>query len=106
MPFILMYWKQILYAVCAAAVATLLYWYGYHIPSKLKDVQGQLHVAMTEVERGKQAIILLDEIQKGKGMIDAITYKRISSIKSGLPANTVIFGNRVSVPSMPQTKAP
>ena len=99
MPFILMYWKQILYAVCAAAVATLLYWYGYHIPSKLKDVTDENRQLQGQVEAAQKAITLLEDIQKGKVKIDEQTFRNISTVRAkiGKPHTTLIPSGRLSM---------
>lgn len=66
LTFIITYRKQILYAIAAAAAAFLLYWYGYHVPNKLKVVEAENKQLAEQVEVGQKAITLLEDINKGK----------------------------------------
>lgn len=97
MPFVIMYWKQILYGSVAICVAFLLYWYGYHIPNKLKAAEEDNRQLQGQVKAGEDALKLLDDIQKGKAKIDDNTFKQISSVRSkiGKPHTTLIPSGRL-----------
>ena len=102
MPFVMLYWKQIAYAIAAACVASLLYWYGYHIPNKLKAVTDENRQLQGQVEAAQKAITLLEDIQKGKVKIDEQTFRNISTVKAkiGKPHTTLIPAGRLSLPTM------
>ena len=87
-------------AVLVILIVSGIYWFGFHVPQVLRDTQRQLAAANAEVENGKKAILLLDDIQKGKVSIDAITQKRISSLKAGMPHHSVVITGGMSLPSM------
>ena len=99
MPFVIMYWKQILYGAAALCVTFLLYWYGYHIPNKLKAIEEANRQLQGQVKAGEDALKLLDDIQKGKAKIDDNTFKQISSVRSkiGKPHTTLIPSGRLSM---------
>ena len=107
LTFIITYRKQILYTVAAAAVAFLLYWYGYHIPNKLKAVEAENSNLQEQVEAGQKAVSLLTDIEKGRVKIDDNTFKNISTlrVKIGKPHTTLIPAGRLSLPAMPKTNA-
>lgn len=100
--FIITYRKQMLYAIVAAAVSSLLYWYGYHIPNKLKAVTDENRQLQGQVEAAQKAITLLEDIQKGKAKIDDNTFKQISSVRSkiGKPHVVLIPSGRLLLPDV------
>lgn len=100
LEFILLHRKQIAYAVVAAAVAGIVWWFGFHVPAKLKAVEAENTQLQEQVQAGKDAIALLTDIQKGKVAIDEQTFKNISSIKSkiGKPHTVLIGAGRLSLP--------
>ena len=97
MPFVMLYWKQILYGVVALCIASLLYWYGYHIPNKLKAVTDENRQLQGQVEAAQKAITLLEDIQKGKVKIDEQTFRNISTVRAkiGKPHTTLIPSGRL-----------
>jgi len=107
LTFIITYRKQILYTIAAAAVAFLLYWYGYHIPSKLKAVEADNKHLAEQVEAGQKAITLLEDINKGKVKIDEQTFKNISAIRAkiGKPHTVLVPAGRLLLPAMPKTNS-
>ena len=102
LTFIITYRKHILYVIVAAAVAFLLYWYGYHVPNKLKAVEAKNKQLAEQVEAAKKAITLLEDIHKGKVKIDEQTFKNISTIKAkiGKPGTVIIPAGRLFLPSV------
>lgn len=86
--------------IAAVLLVGVLYWYGIHVPAELRETKAKLTQAEAEVENGRKAILLLDEIQKGKVGIDAAVQKRISSIKAGVPHNGVIINGGMPLPSL------
>jgi len=102
MPFVMLYWKQILYGVVALCAASLLYWYGYHIPNKLKVVEADNKQLQWQVEAAQKAITLLEDIQKGKVKIDEQTFRNISTVKAkiGKPHTTLIPSGRLLLPTL------
>lgn len=83
-------------ALGAAVAAFAIYWYVVHIPYKLNATQDELRVALEEVERGKKALVLLDDIQKGKVKIDAAVQRQISSLR--VPHNGKLISGGVLPP--------
>lgn len=102
MPFVMLYWKQILYGAVALCVASLLYWYGYHIPNKLKVVTDENRQLQGQVEAAQKAITLLEDIQKGKVKIDEQTFRNISTVRAkiGKPHTVLIGAGRLLLPTM------
>ena len=98
------YRKQIAYGFVALVVGILIYDYGFRIPAKLANLEVVNQELTKQVKAGEEAIVLLEEIQKGKVDIDAITQKRISSIKAGSGKRIVITGG-MPLPSMPKANA-
>lgn len=91
MTFLLTNWRIIAKCAVFGFVAVLVYWYGYHIPSKLKAVQIENMELAKQVEAGQKALDMLAEIQHAKNGIDRQTFKNISTIRSQImPRNTVI----------------
>jgi hypothetical protein len=102
LEFILLYRKEIIYGIVAAAVAAIIYWFGFHIPAKLKAAQAANVQLQAQVQAGQEAITLLEDIQKGKAKIDDSTFRQISSVrrKIGKPHTVLIPAGRLPVPSM------
>lgn len=100
--FIITYRKQMLYAIVAAAVSFLLYWFGYHIPVKLKAVEQVNKQLQEQVEAGQKAVTLLEDINKGKAKIDDQTFKNISTIRAkiGKPHVVLIPSGRLLLPDV------
>lgn len=107
LTFIITYRKQILYAIAAAAVAFLLYWYGYHVPNKLKAVEAENKHLAEQVEAAQKAITLLEDIQKGKVKIDEQTFRNISTVRAkiGKPHVVLVPAGRLLLPTMPKTNS-
>lgn len=99
LTFIINYRKQILYAIAATAVAFLLYWYGYHVPNKLKAVEASNIQLQEQVEAGRNALKLLDDINRGKVRIDDQTFRNISTIRAKInqPNTVLIPAGRLSL---------
>jgi hypothetical protein len=102
LEFILLYRKEIVYGIAAATVVGIIYWFGFHIPAKLKATQADNVQLQVQVEAGQKAITLLEDIQKGKAKIDDNTFRQISSVrgKIGKPHTVLVPAGRLSVPSM------
>lgn len=100
LEFALLYRKQIAYAVIAAVVAGVVWWFGFHVPAKLKAVEAENAQLQGQVQAGKDAIALLTDIQKGKVAIDEQTFKNISTIRTkiGKPHTTLIPAGRLLLP--------
>ena len=86
--------KYGLYAICAALIAGVIWWFGFHIPAKLDRTQRQLQQTEIALDAAKQGLVLLDDIQKGKVKIDVQVQKQISSIRA-----TVVRPGAVLIPS-------
>jgi hypothetical protein len=102
LEFILLYRKEIVYGIAAATVAGIIYWFGFHIPAKLKAAQADNVQLQAQVEAGQKAITLLEDIRKGKAKIDDNTFRQISSVrgKIGKPHTVLIPAGRLPMPSM------
>lgn len=97
MPFILLYWKQILYAVTAAIVAGIIWWFGFHIPKKYEEEQLKNKKLQEQASIDKKTLTLQTDTQKEKDKINGIVQARLSSIHSStIPKNSVLIkGGRV-----------
>lgn len=83
--------------ISATIVVGLIYWFGIHIPAELKKSQAEVKTQIERAETAESQVIYLDEVQKGKGKINAAVQTQISTMRS-LPVrrNTVIIrGGRV-----------
>jgi hypothetical protein len=102
LEFILLYRKEIVYGIAAATIAGIIYWFGFHIPTKLKAAQADNVQLQVQVEAGQKAITLLEDIRKGKAKIDDNTFRQISSVrgKIGKPHTVLIPAGRLSMSSM------
>lgn len=81
------------------AVAGVVWWFGFYIPSKLKAVEAKLEQTEIALETAKRGLVLLDDIQKGKVKIDAQVQQQISSIRA-----TVVKPGAVLIPGgMPKS---
>lgn len=87
-------------------VTAIIWWFGFHIPAKLKATKAELEATQIALETAKRGLVLLDDIQKGRVKIDVQVQKQISSIRA-----TVIRPGAVLIPSgmpkaMPSTAHP
>jgi hypothetical protein len=107
LEFILLYRKEIVYGIVAATIAGIIYWFGFHIPAKLKATQADIVQLQAQVQAGQEAITLLEDIQKGKAKIDDNTFRQISSVrgKIGKPHTILIPAGRLPMSPMRQTRS-
>jgi hypothetical protein len=100
LEFILLYRKEIVYGIVVAAVVGIIYWFGFHIPAKLKATQADNAQLQAQVKAGQKAITLLEDIQKGKAKIDDNTFRQISAVRSkiGKPHTVLIPAGRLPMP--------
>lgn len=68
------------------------YWFFWHNPQKIDALEHDKQELSRQVENGKQAIVLLDNINQGKAGISHDTFKQISSIRAAaVPRRAVII---------------
>lgn len=98
--------KQIIAEILGAiAVAIVCWWFFIHNPKIIKGLEADKAELARQVEAGKAAITLLDDIQKGRTKIDATTYKNISTIKANhMPKRTVLVSGGVPLQAVPTSK--
>ena len=101
MPFLLLYWRQVLMAIGAAILSAIIWWFGFHIPSQLSKVEAERDAALIEVDKAQRAFQLVDDIQKGKAKVDAYTFKRISTLRSvPVPHRKQLINGGMPLPPM------
>jgi len=104
-PFIMSNWQIIAKVLGVVALAILLWFYFIHNPKVIKGLEADKMELARQVDAGKAAIVLLDDIQKGRTKIDATTYKNISTIKANhIPKRTVLISGGMPLQALPASK--
>ena len=86
-------YKQIIAEVIGVIViAILAWWFFWHNPKVIDSLEKDKAELSRQIENGKNAIVLLDDIQKGRVKINEAVQSQISSVKSqAIPRRTVII---------------
>jgi len=85
-------------------VAAILWWAFWFNPHRIDALQAEKTELLRQVEAGKQALTLLDDIQKGKVKINAHVQSQISTVRSAaMPRSTVIIHGGGVLPTLPTT---
>ena len=70
----------------------IAWWFFWHNPAVIDDLEADKAELARQVEAGKKAVTLLDDIQKGKGKINAQVQAQLSSIhSSAIPRRAVLI---------------
>jgi len=95
-------WKLIAQAVGGVCLAILLWWFFIHNPRVIKNLEADKAELARQVANGQKAISLLDDIQKGKGAINAKVQSDIEAIKNqSIPRRTVLIMGGGVLPPLP-----
>ncbi len=86
-------YKQIIADVIGVIViAILAWWFFWHNPKVIDSLEKDKAELSRQVENSKNAIVLLDDIQKGKVKINEAVQTQISSVKSqAVPRRAVLI---------------
>lgn len=88
-------------------LAIIAYWFFWHNPQVIKNLENDKAELARQVAAGQAAITLLDDIQKGKARINAQVQSQISSVKSqAIPRRTVLIRAGGVLPAMYPAHAP
>ena len=70
----------------------IAWWFFWHNPAVIDALEADKAELARQVEAGKKAVTLLDDIQKGKGKINAQVQAQLSSIRgNAIPRRTVLI---------------
>lgn len=77
-------------------IAFFCWWFFVHNPAVIKDLEEDKAELARQVESGKKALTLLNDIEKGKAKINEATFKNISTIRAAaIPKRTVLISGGV-----------
>jgi hypothetical protein len=72
--------KQIIAEIIGGiAIALVIWWFGFHVPAKLKEEQAKTATLTRQVESAQKSITLLGDIQEGKKAIDDKVQAQLTS---------------------------
>ena len=98
--------KRIIGEILGLALACFAsWWFFIHNPKVISELENDKAELARQVEAGKQALQLLNDIQKGKGRINAQTQSQISSVRSAaIPRRAVLIRNGGLLQALPAVK--
>jgi Tfp pilus assembly protein PilO len=64
-----------------AAIVSLVWWFGFHIPAERDLLQAQNQELKAQVQAAQGSVTLQGDIQHEKQTIDKVTQQRISSLR-------------------------
>lgn len=73
--------KVVAEAAGIAALAGIVWWFGFHVPAERDQLQAQNQELKVQVQAAQGSVMLQGDIQHEKQNIDQVTQQRISSIR-------------------------
>lgn len=86
------------------AVGIIAWWAFWHNPEKIRALEAEKQELSRQVDAGKQALTLLNDIEKGKVRINAQVQAQISTVRAAaIPRRAVIIKPGGLLPALPAT---
>lgn len=82
MPILAIIWqyRQLIAEVMGClVVATIIWWFGFHVPAENKKLKAEIVQKDQTILAGQKAVTLLDDIQEGKVKIDEQVQAQLTS---------------------------
>lgn len=73
--------KIVAEAAGIAAIAGIVWWFGFHVPAERDRLQSQNQELKVQVQAAQGSVTLQGDIQREKQTIDQATQQRISSLR-------------------------
>jgi hypothetical protein len=94
--------KVVAEAAGIAALAGIVWWFGFHVPAERDQLQTQHQELKVQVQAGQAAAALQGDIQHEKQTIDKVTQQRISSLRvQARPAHHSVLVPAGRLPDLP-----
>jgi hypothetical protein len=97
--------KIVAEAAGIAAIVSLVWWFGFHVPAECDQLQTQNQELKVQMQAAQGSVTLQGDIQNEKQKIDKVTQQRISSIRvQPRPAHHGVLVPAGRLPGLPAVR--